>query len=885
PPIRIEPPRIAFYPDKALDVVTKRLQPGSSSRDTGVNGSGNSNNNNGGRISNNNHGNSKSASNGNGNSKSNNNDNSNSSSKGVNNVATHLPGSKRSTNLATQDHLPLSYLARSSNSSLVTRNNRRTEMVNSNIERAMELLQGINMIQLQLEAEEKDRQMLELQSAMGRVQSDMFQLQLEAIEKNDKILAFQSEIHQLQLEVREKGDMVLALQLEAKDRDDQMLELQNKALDKLATLQKHANAILVQNFELHEYPIPRLFIILPVDTSKWDPRNVLGNKFRLHFLCECGELTAEISKSSQNQIHLAKHDGYEVRDSTKFFRKYGRHMLIILHCLRVGAPIAACLAPIPNLTAAINYSIEYMEKLSIEYPVLKNINTIDEHEALEGADLRQLGTFLRIRDEDREFGNLEKEQKEFAGAVENNGGKYDPYLGKVIIALYPKSKPGEFFNVLANARRVYELDITFGWEWTRADLVAFEEALKKSSVSILRLDLGRSQESTTEKFLPISTRYETLVRIMGLSKMKTIHIVLSPDLIKLSSLQPKRPLHLHKLSFSMKPGLMEANDFKVFANSLGTNPALITLDLGGSSIEKERAAALSEALKTNTMLTTLNLGWNSIGKEGALVLSKALKTNKALATLSLWDNSIGKEGAQALSEALKENKALTTLELKWNSIGNEGARALSKALKSNTTLTALELAYNSIGMEGALSLSNALKGNTALTALCLEGNSVGDEGALALSEALARNTTLATLNLKGNSIEKKGALALSEALKTKTVLTTLDLESNSIGNEGAYALSLALKVNETLTTLELAHNSIGIEGAFSLSEALKTNMALTALGLGGNSIGSEGALALLEARKFNTTLSSLNFTGNSIGYETALTLSEAFKPSKALTPS
>ncbi|KAF9895883.1 hypothetical protein BX616_008626, partial [Lobosporangium transversale] len=118
------------------------------------------------------------------------------------------------------------------------------------------------------------------------------------------------------LETKENAKKMLDLLLEAKKKDEEMLKLQQQALDRLATLQRHANAILIQNFELHEYPIPRLFIILPVDTTKWDPRNVLGSKVRPHFLCECGEHTATISKSNQNQIHIAKHEGYDIRNST-----------------------------------------------------------------------------------------------------------------------------------------------------------------------------------------------------------------------------------------------------------------------------------------------------------------------------------------------------------------------------------------------------------------------------------------------------------------------------------------------------------------------------------------------------------------------------------------
>ncbi|KAI8595485.1 hypothetical protein EDD21DRAFT_420616 [Dissophora ornata] len=209
-----------------------------------------------------------------------------------------------------------------------------------------------------------------------------------------------------------------------------------------------------------------------------------------------------------------------------------------------------------------------------------------------------------------------------------------------------------------------------------------------SSVSILRLDIERFQASIASKLLSTSTRYEILVRIIEHTSMKMIHIVLSPDFVKLSSLQPKRSSHLHKLTVVMTP---RASDFRVLVKSLRSNNPLTTLNLQNNSIGNEGALSLSEALKTNTTLTTLNLANNSIGQEGALSLSEALKTNTTLTTLNLEYNGIGYEGALALLEVLKTNTTLTTLYLQSKWIGKKGALALSEALKTDNPLTTLDL--------------------------------------------------------------------------------------------------------------------------------------------------------------------------------------------------
>ncbi|KAI1298873.1 hypothetical protein EDD11_006744 [Mortierella claussenii] len=791
-------------------------------------------------------------------------------------------------------------------------------------------------------------------------------LLLDVKDKTDKML-------ELQLEAKAKDDKILALQLEAKENHSKMLHMQaqlhdqmNQALDRLAILQKHAHAILVQNFELHEYPIPRLFIILPVDHSKWDPKKVLENKFRLHFLCECGDHTVEASKSDQDCIHIAKHEGYEFKNGTDFFLKYGKYILVLLQVLKTGLHSVDITVPhVPAsslLSASIDCSIDYMRALSVANPVLKNINTIDDYEALEGADLRQLDTFLRTNDDSRTLGNLyrttterghvkwvcidhfrstykEKEQQAFANAVEMHGGSYDPQLGRVVIKLQSKIRAAEFFNALANARRVYDLDISFVCECSRSDLEAFEYALKTSRVSILLLDLMQFRTSLGSKLFSTSTRYEVLARIMEHSHLRIVHIALTKDFIRISSLQPKQPSHLQKLSFEMNATSIGGNELETLTEVLKTNSTLITLTLCGKSIGDNGVLALSEALKTNPTLTTLTLWGDTIGDngafalfealkinstlttldlrgiligdDGALVLSEALKTNSTLTTLGLWRNSIGDNGAFALSEALKTNSTLTALDLRdipigddgalvlfealktnstlttltlWNnSIGDSGAFTLSEALKTNSTLTTLDLRENPIGDDGALVLFEALKTNSTLTTLTLWNNSIGDSGAFTLSEALKTNSTLTTLDLRENPIGDNGALVLSEALKTNSTLTTLNLRSILIGDNGALVLSEVLKINSTLTTLDLGHIPIGDDGALVLSEALKTNSTLTTLTLWSNSIGDNGALALSESLKTNSALTTLNLGYNSIGDNGALALSESLKTNSALT--
>lgn len=114
------------------------------------------------------------------------------------------------------------------------------------------------------------------------------------------------------------------------------VKLQQEANNRLVLIQNKAEAILVQNFELLEYTVPRLFIILPEPTSTWDKLRMSKNKFRLHFICECGDHTMSSSTNIPHHLHLALHDGYEIRQPYEFFRKYGAFILFMLELLKFG---------------------------------------------------------------------------------------------------------------------------------------------------------------------------------------------------------------------------------------------------------------------------------------------------------------------------------------------------------------------------------------------------------------------------------------------------------------------------------------------------------------------------------------------------------------------
>ncbi|KAG0251559.1 hypothetical protein BGZ95_006864, partial [Linnemannia exigua] len=459
----------------------------------------------------------------------------------------------------------------------------------------------------------------------------------------------------------------------------------------MLSIQERIQAILTQTHELHEYPIPRLFIVLPKDTSEWSSTSILDNQFQLYFLCECGKHTKVLNSDNTNiphHIHIAKHEGYDLQRPTEFFQKYGRHMLTLLEMIKHGSTVAGYFVPALSsvnvsgaidmlsnssdiiTSTAINQSIEYLQTFLSEQDAVKDTSTVSfgGQEALKTADLRHLEAFIKSKNKYRALGNLyrtiteeghakwvcinhhpltykKQDQQAFVAAMERNGGHYDPHLGKVTVGLISTIQALEFIDALAKAEHVDELDVMFDWEATASNLAAFGDALKRTASSFLRLDFRRFQARLASKLQAI----DVLNRCINLPRMRMVHVILPMEFFELSSLQPKKLSFPTKLSFEV---------------------------VGEVEIGKIGLKRLAEMLRTSSTITILNLRKTLLEDNGAVALSEALKTNSTLTTLDLSSNSIEDNGAVALSDALKTNSTLTTLDLSLNSIEDNGAVAL-----------------------------------------------------------------------------------------------------------------------------------------------------------------------------------------------------------------
>ncbi|KAF9303588.1 hypothetical protein BGZ91_009084, partial [Linnemannia elongata] len=342
-------------------------------------------------------------------------------------------------------------------------------------------------------------------------------------------------------------------------------KLQKQMDDRLILIQSKTEAILNQQLELAEYPIPRLFIVLPEELTKYDPGNWFRTKFRLHFICECGKHTEPSNSKVAHHLHLAKHEGYLVREPTEFFKKYGPFLLLMLELIKLGTSVAGHVVPalaslkvvelvdsvqqtVESVTAKIDYSLECIDSqlakvqasspgdfaLNEPRPEMTEqslANYLSDVEGLEGVELRQLRSFLKTSEEENLLGNLyrmttsdghvkwvcrghyrvsyqEKHVQKLRDVVKLARGEFDEQLGRIEIVLESRFAADEFYNAVSKAKGVLELIVELRWECTRSDLEALHDALKKSRVPVLRLDLGQFGttlgHTTFSKLIPTS---------------------------------------------------------------------------------------------------------------------------------------------------------------------------------------------------------------------------------------------------------------------------------------------------------------------------------------------------------------------------------------------
>ncbi|KAF9980299.1 hypothetical protein BGZ65_005269 [Modicella reniformis] len=350
-----------------------------------------------------------------------------------------------------------------------------------------------------------------------------------------------------------------------------------KQLDPLQ-IQKQVQDILTRNIELYENHVPRLFIVLPQDSSQLDYMFPSSNKFRLYFLCESGEHTKSTNSKSSHHIHLAKHEGYDIARPTEFFQQYGSYVLTILRMLKFGISVpGVTIPPVSHLISIdvgdevsplvqpladtidsrIDHTIGYIERTFVDDggAINEPVKGMKHSELFKGTDLRNLKTFLKGADE--KVGKLyrtldsqkhvkwicidhyrknhpEKAAKELNKQSGYLRGSFDETFGRLNVMLLSNVEAGSFYLELEKVKSVYELWINLRWETTYDDLTAFRDTLFKTNVGVLELTYIR-YNGPTDDDMNHSRPYDPIFDIMQHSSIQSIVISDMPGFFSQSS--------------------------------------------------------------------------------------------------------------------------------------------------------------------------------------------------------------------------------------------------------------------------------------------------------------------------------------------------------------
>ncbi|KAG0222238.1 hypothetical protein B0O80DRAFT_502515 [Mortierella sp. GBAus27b] len=482
-----------------------------------------------------------------------------------------------------------------------------------------------------------------LQDELVKVQQQMQEIQLKAREEQQ----------QAQLELLEEQRQVRQLQKSMDEKQDRIINMQQQALNRLAIIQNRLQALLIQNYELHEYPIPRLFIVLPKATGLYDRlRKPFADQFRLYFLCECGTHTMPENCKTPHEIHLAKHDGYDLEQPTKFFEQYGSYLLAMMYMIKYGIVAAGLVVPpLARLDVAdavisgqkdvecvkktiaplVDDTIKYLQRFKQDMDAGAELPTdhteFDKLEALEGADLRQLESYLKIKDKGRVLGNLyrivtheghvkwvcfdhyranyqEAVMQRLRDVVEVNNGKLAKEIGKIEIKIATHVLAREFYDVLVKARGIQELDITLEWDAAMDELRALSRAVTMANVIRLTVNGTHQLKGPTLDFINRNRRFDPIAQLASNARVQSLHLKGFDDFfsrVSSSSLAPTSKFR----TFSMDSSFPSKDkSIKSFNSFLDHCVSLTTLELklqGKHSIAKHLDDILRKLHKLETL--------------------------------------------------------------------------------------------------------------------------------------------------------------------------------------------------------------------------------------------------------------------------------------------
>ncbi|CAF3273345.1 unnamed protein product [Rotaria sp. Silwood2] len=557
-------------------------------------------------------------------------------------------------------------------------------------------------------------------------------------------------------------------------------------------LKSKVDAILRQTFELAEFTIPRLFIVLPEETATYNPENWFHYRYRLYFLCECED---------DHERHLAFHDGYEIKQPREFLIKYGHHTRRMLTLVKYATTIGSIVIPsigsfkpnnsIPNvfkdrfMWGNFKQQLEQMnETLEIAERTV-DFSTDQAVQHLQGAELRKIKHFLRRVDNQQTLGG---EIRRESAVIDGQDSKKLSQLldllrqGLSIISITFKNikfEEKDFNNLLTfisqntliryaefdNIRVAYNLKPDKKYREIISELnTALQENTKLNIQYNVEMPLNKFSSKLSDTIKKSSPRLS--FRIGSIESIPSLEIT-----------------GTNQSDFSLTAIHAETkndrlNYIQAFQNVCSRNYNITKLHFQGKSFTRETWSYFSEFVKSSQMIRELTF-YCQLTLEQTQELCTILKNNQNLMILQLiniWESTDEIEGLQEFFLMLCKNSTLREF------VAISESRTLpldfiADCLTENQTLEVLKLPKCSIDINTNIKLIENFLEKTSIHTLSLELIETNSQ------RMLEKIATIINNNLKINLLELRSSSCLAIFCRRNQSFHIQDTASQSSGQK------------------------------------------------------------------------------------------------------
>ncbi|KAG0240387.1 hypothetical protein B0O80DRAFT_439724 [Mortierella sp. GBAus27b] len=351
------------------------------------------------------------------------------------------------------------------------------------------------------------------------LQAERFGLALERVLKDMNSRAIQDHVLREQIELLQQGAAM------TKDVVSKLRPL---------LLQVKANHITGVHYGVFEHLDQKMFVILPEGDSFKDG-------FKLHFLCECCQLTRidyedALDQQHQNNgvskkdrittphhLHFTRHEGYKLRYTEEFVARFGNHMWILLHMLQDGyEDQGVAVPPIGEdspLRKKIALAIAYIESEPDpgEREGSWDFSRVSEFYVPVGVTNEgSVGSLCRIitRDGYAKWVCYEHYRERFPEndykILQNtlNTFFYNEALGAVLVSLSSREEAEEFYQAIVKAVNLQELGMELAWEVIEQDIAALQVVLSHATAVSIKIYVP-SEHHVVAKAAAVATKDQT----------------------------------------------------------------------------------------------------------------------------------------------------------------------------------------------------------------------------------------------------------------------------------------------------------------------------------------------------------------------------------------